>query len=141
MQITDTLHGRTVEDVRRNKDGSVTLFCDCGRTVTLHVVDGQVRAKPPELVLPDKRLEEIVSERMNLLQAFVGFTIDYVVSNANDGSITIVCQPQRHDRETYKKSLGYREVRLTHSNGLINELPPVSAVVKLPSMSLFGKPG
>jgi len=136
--ITDTLNGRTVEDVRRNQDGSVTFYTDNGRTLTLYVENARIEVKPPKLILPDSRpIEDFPSERMHLAQAFIGHMIQYA-SYDDQGFITFVCEPQR-GREMFRKSHGHREIRLTHSSGLIDELPPVSAVVALPSLSVLGE--
>lgn len=138
MVITDTLNGHTVEDVRRNADGSVTLYCASGRNLTLYVSSGRIEAKPPKIILPDAPPVEVVpSTRMRLRESFLGQTINYGYYTET-GALTFVCEPLRHDREAYTKSSGHREIRLTHSNGLIDELPPVSAIVALPSLSLFG---
>lgn len=138
MIITDTLNGHTVEDVRRNQDGSVSFFTDNGRVLTLHVQDGEIQARPQKLILPDsKPIEEMPSERMRLREAFVGFTINYAVYDEL-GNINIVCDPL-HGREMYSKAVGHREVRITHHNGLIDELPPVSAVINLEGQTLFGE--
>jgi hypothetical protein len=140
MIITDTLNGVTVEDVRRNQDGSVTLFCDSGKVLVLYVESGRIEAR---LHLP--RLEEDVteiapSERMRLLEAFQGELINYATYDDN-GFINFVCEPHRHLYAAYTKSHGHRTILLTHHNGRIDELPPVSAVVALPSLAVFGKVG
>ena len=139
MVITDTLNGHTVEDVRRNADGSVTLYCASGRTLTLFVSSGRVEAKPHKVILPDAPPAEVLpSARMRLLEAFQGHMVNYCYHDEG-GCLIFVCEPLRHDREVFKKSSGHREIRLAHSNGLIDELPPVSAVIGLPSLSLFGE--
>lgn len=141
MRITDFLNGHTVEDVRRNKDMSVTLFCDSGRTITLHVINGRIEAKPPEIRLDDeldRELEVAYSDRMRLREAFLGHMINYVAYN-KDGGLIFVCEPTKHYREMYKKSHGHREITVSHTNGVINELPPVSAVIALPGLSVFGQ--
>ena len=139
MMITDALNGHTIEDVRRNPDGSVTLYCDSGRTINLHVVSGIIQALPPKIALPERDLgPEPFSEQMRLREAFEGMMINYAHYN-DHGHLIFVCEPLRHNRERYAKSYGHREVTLTHSNGLIDELPPVSAIVGLPGLSVFGK--
>lgn len=138
MRITDTLNGRTVEDVRRNPDGSVTLYCDSGHEVCLFVCDNRIEVKPPRLYLPDQPFVEPDSQRMRLMEAFQGFMINYVHYDEG-GNLIFVCEPMRHDRDPYKKALGHREIKVAHSHGLIDELPPVSAVMTLPSLSIFGK--
>ena len=139
MVITDTLNGHTVEDVKRNADGSVTLYCASGRTLTLLVSGGRVEAKPPKVILPDAPPVEVLpSTRMRLREAFQGHAIHY--GHYDDhGNLIFVCDPLRHDREKFQKAHGHREIKITHSNGLIDELPPVSAVISLPSLSLFGE--
>lgn len=138
MIITDTLNGYTVEDVRRNKDGSVTLYTDNGRKLTLFVYRGRIEAMPPKLVLPGCEPPHVnpESQRMRLQEAFVGLMVDYA-TYTEDGCLNLTCQPLR-GREKYSKSSGHREIRLTHSQGLIDELPAVSAVVSLPSLAVFG---
>ena len=141
MYITEFLNGHTVEDIRRNRDDSVTLFCDSGRTITLHVVNGKIEARPPEIRLPDQseeQLEIAFSERMRLREAFQGYMINYAIYDQK-GGLVFVCEPHKHNREKYKKSHGHREITMSHSNGIIDELPPVSAVIALPSLSVFGK--
>jgi len=69
------------------------------------------------------------------LTAFQGLMIKYA-NYTEEGFVTIVCEPLRHDREKYVKSCGHREVCLTHKNGLINELPPVSAIISMPGLKL-----
>lgn len=142
MIITDTLNGHTVEDVRRNPDGSVSFYCSSGRTITLCVDAGKIGVKPQKFLLPgdDIPLELVQSERMRLREAFQGHMIEYAYYD-EEGHLTFVCEPLRHDREKYQKSIGHREIRLSHSAGSIDELPPVSAVVSLPSLSLFGSQG
>lgn len=138
MIITDTLNGQTVEDVRRETDGSVTFYCDSGRTLTLFVCNGRIEAKPPGIVLPDQPNQAVQpSSRMRLLEAFQGFMINYAAYR-EDGSIDIVCEPLRHDREAYQKAHGHREVHLAHNKGLIDELPPVSAKISLEGLKVFG---
>jgi hypothetical protein len=133
--ITDTLNGHTVEDVRRNQDGSVTLYTDHGRVLTLHVDGGRITVKPPKLILPDARpIEELPSERMRLREAFQGFMVNHVTYD-DQGFLNVVCDP--HGRFTLTR--GHREVRITHHDGLIDELPPVSAVIALESLSVFGE--
>ena len=142
MQITDLLNGHTVEDVRRNNDGSVTLYCDSGRTVTLFVCNGYIELKPEKLYLPDQQtpVPELFSTRMRLSDAFQGHMIDFVYTG-DAGSLVFVCTPLRRDDEPLKKSYGHREVRLTHSGGQINEMPPVSAVIRPLGLSVFGSSG
>ena len=138
MIVTDTLNGHTVEDVRRNLDGSVTLYCTSGRTLELYVSAGRIEAKPPKLILPDQPAPAPApSERMRLTEAFLGMMINYACYDER-GFLTIVCERLRHDRQMYAKSYGHREITLTHSNGLIDEAPPVSAVIGLPSLAIFG---
>jgi hypothetical protein len=141
MIITDVLNGHTVEDVRRNTDGSVSLYCASGRQVTLFVCNGRVEAKPAKIILPDSPPVDIpLPNRMRLLTAFQGFTIEYCYyDDAN--ALVFVCEPLRHDREAYTKASGHREIRLAHTNGLIDELPPVSAKVALPALSLGTQQG
>lgn len=135
MIITDTLNGHTVEDVRRNQDGSVTLYTDHGRVLTLHVDGGRIVVKPPKLILPDARpIEELPSERMRLREAFQGFMVSHVTFD-DHGFLNVVCDPHG----SYTLTRGHREVRITHHNGLIDELPPVSAVIALESLSVFGE--
>jgi hypothetical protein len=145
MIITDALNGHTVEDVRRNQDGSVTLYTDHGRTLTLHVDGGRIVVKPPKLLLPDARpIEEMPSERMRLREAFLGFMVSHVTFD-EQGFLNVVCAP--HDRGSFVRrecgnmtlTRGHREVRITHHNGLIDELPPVSAIIALESLSVFGE--
>jgi hypothetical protein len=136
MIVTDTLNGHTVEDVRRNADGSITLFCDSGRRLTLYVSKGVVVVRPPKIYLPDQFIPQVVSERMRLLQAFQGLMVNYATYD-DQGCITITCEPLR-GRESYTKSCGHRTVKLTHRNGLIDDLPPVSAIVALTGLSVFG---
>lgn len=140
MKITELLNGSTIEDVRRNPDGSVTLFCDSGKTATLFVEEGEIRLKPAKLELPFQPVQPVQSERMNLLQAFQGFQINYAYYD-DEGAVTFVCEPLPHTTETFKKSAGHREVRLMHHDGLIDELPPVSAIIGLPGLSVFGEQG
>ena len=143
MQITEFLNGHTIEDVRRNRDNSVTLFCDSGRTLTLHVVNGQIEAMPPAIRLPDQAdrdLEVAFSERMRLREAFQGFMVNYVVYN-DTGALIFVCEPLKHIREKYQKALGHREITMGHTNGVIDELPPVSAKISLPGQAIFGAQG
>ena len=140
MIVTDTLNGHTVEDVRRELDGSVTLYCDSGRTLNLHVLNNKIEAKPRKLILDEREVVVEPSERMRLLTAFQGFMVKYAVYD-NCGFITFVCEPLKHNREAYKKSTGHREICLTHKNGLINELPPVSAIITMESLSVFGEQG
>lgn len=138
MIITDTLNGQTIEDVRRNPDGSVILFCDSGRKITLYVNQGLIVAKPPKLILPDQPEMPILSTaRMRLREAFEGMMIKYA-SYTPGGALNFVCEPVRSNKEMYQKAAGYREIRLTHTNGLIDELPAVSARITLPSLSIFG---
>lgn len=138
MIITDALNGHTVEDVRRNQDGSVTLYTDLGRTLTLHVEDGRIAVKPPKLILPDARpIEELPSERMRLREAFQGFKVNYVTFD-DRGFLNVVCDPLP-GTEKYSKASGHREVRIAHHNGLIDELPPVSAVIELEGLAVFGE--
>jgi len=135
--ITDTLNGHTVDDVRRNQDGSVSLYTDNGRVITLHVDNGRIEVKPTKLILPDARpVEEFPSQRMRLREAFVGHRINYAVYD-DMGCISVVCDPQP-GAQKYSKASGHREVRITHSAGLIEELPPVSAIVTLESLAIFG---
>lgn len=137
MIITDTLNGHTVEDVRRNQDGSVSLYTDNGRVITLHVECGRIEVKPPKLILPDARpIEELPSERMRLREAFIGHRINYAVYD-DAGGISVVCDPQP-GTEKYSKASGHREIRITHSAGMIDELPPVSAIISLESLAIFG---
>ena len=140
MVVTDTLNGRTVEDVRRNIDGSVTFYCDSGHKLTLYVEDGQIEAKPRDLkvALGLEEPVELPSERMRLREAFQGYTVNYAHYN-DDGSIVFVCDALRSNREKYAKSSGHREINLAHSNGLIDELPPVSAMIAMPSLSVMGE--
>jgi len=149
MIITDALNGHTVEDVRRNQDGSVTLYTDHGRTLTLHVEDGRITVKPPKLILPDARpIEELPSERMRLREAFQGFMVSHATYD-DFGAINFVCEPHTTTVSAEKKREGvflitpgtvaHREVRVTHHNGLIDELPPVSAIVALESLGVFGE--
>ena len=140
MRITDTLNGCTIDDVRRNADGSVTLYSDSSRELTLHVWEGIIEAKPPKIVLPNvAELVVVPSERMRLLQAFQGLMIKYAHYD-DAGSLIFVCEPLR-GKNKFEKSHGHREIKLTHSQGLIDELPPVSAIIKLPSLGLFGAQG
>jgi len=139
MIVTDTLNGHTIEDVRRNQDGSVTMYCDSGRTLTLHVENGVVEVKPEKLILPDSvPIEAMPSDRMRLLQAFQGYTVNYAHHN-DSGGLVFVCEPLRSTKEKYAKSCGHREVAVSHSNGFIDELPPVSAIITMPSLSVFGE--
>jgi len=139
--VTDTLNGHTIEDVRRELDGSVTFYCDSGRTLNLHVLNSKIEAKPRKLILDEREVVEIEpSERMRLLRAFQGFMVKYAVYD-DHGFITFVCEPLNHNREVYKKSTGHREICLTHKNGLINELPPVSAIIAIESLSVLGEQG
>ena len=140
MRITDTLNGCTIDDVRRNADGSVTLYSDSSRELTLHVWKGIIEAKPPKIVLPNvAELVVVPSERMRLLQAFQGLMIKYAHYD-DAGSLIFVCEPAR-GKKKFEKSHGHREIKLTHNQGLIDELPPVSAIIKLPSLGLFGAQG
>ena len=134
MQITDTLNGHTVEDVRRNPDGSVTLYCTSGRSLTLYVEKGKIVAKPPKIILPDVPEPKVpFSERMRLRESFQGYMIEYVTSD-DAGCLDFICERLR-GLEKYSKQAGRREIRLTHTNGLINELPPVSARIFLEGLS------
>ena len=81
-----------------------------------------------------------IPQETRLLDAFRGHTIEYAYYTER-GFLTFVCEPLRHDREAYTKSSGHREVRVAHSDGLIDELPPVSAVIAMPSLSVFGDQG
>lgn len=138
MQITDTLNGHTVEDVRRNADNSVTLYCTSGRTLELYVSNGFIEVKPPRIILPDQPdPAPAPSERMRLREAFLGMMVNYAYHN-DSGYLVIVCEPLRHDRDMYAKAHGHREITLTHSNGVIDELPPVSAIIGLPSLAILG---
>jgi hypothetical protein len=136
--VTDTLNGRTVEDIQRNADGSVSFYCDSGHDLTLYVKEGQIEAMPPRMILPDAPVVELHgSKRMRLLEAFQGFMVNYAYYD-DQGCIIFVCEPL-HDG--FFISHGHREIRVTHTNGRIDELPPVSAVVKLPSLAVFGEKG
>lgn len=140
MIITDALNGHTVEDLRRNQDGSVTLYCDSGRTLTLYVNDlGRIDVKPQKLILPDSLpVEDFPSERMRLLQAFQGYRIDYATYD-DHGCITFVCAPLESWNGRESKAIGHREIKLAHSGGMIDELPPVSAKITLEGLSIFGE--
>ena len=142
MVVTDTLNGRTVEDVRRNIDGSVTFYCDSGHTLTLYVEDSQIKAKPRDLIVSPEpeRAVELPGDRMRLREAFQGHTVNYAYYG-DAGDIIFVCEPLRHDREAYAKSSGHREITVAHSKGLIDELPPVSAIITIPSLSFSGAQG
>lgn len=140
MRLTDSLHGRTVEDVRRNVDGSVVLYCDSGDPITLEVVNGRIEVRTERLTLDTAPAVEINSTRMRLLEAFLGFTVNYAFYD-DDNDLIFVCEPKAHATEKYKKSYGHREIKLGHTNGVIDELPPVSAKIALPSLGLFGAQG
>ena len=132
MIVTDTLNGHTVEDVRRNHNGSVTLYCDSGRALTLHVLQGRIEVSPEKVVIPDGAVvPEPPSVRMRLLEAFQGYMVNYAHYDDKD-DLVFVCEP-------VNQSFGHREIKLAHENGLISELPPVSAIIGLPSLSIFGK--
>jgi hypothetical protein len=136
--ITDTLNGSTIEDLRRNQDGSVSFYCDSGRSITLCVENGRIEVSPSKLIMPDATpIEEFPSVRMRLLEAFQGFMVSYAYYD-EEGCVTFVCEPLRHDTEQYAKSSGHREIRLAHTDGIINELPPVSAKISLIGMSVLG---
>jgi hypothetical protein len=133
MVITDTLNGRTVEDIRRNEDGSVTLYCDSGHILTLEVVGGVIQAKPKAILFAGVEVIQPASTRLNILAAFQGLMINHVLYDENDYLI-FVCDP-------IGKSHGHREIRVTHTNGLVDELPPVSAIISLPSLAITGAQG
>lgn len=115
----------------------MSLYTDNGRTITLHVDGGRIAVKPPKLILPDARpIEELPSERMRLREAFIGHRINYAVYD-DAGCISVVCDPLP-GAEKYSKASGHREVRITHHDGLIDELPPVSAIISLESLAIFG---
>jgi len=136
--ITDTLNGHTIEDVRRNHDGSVTLYCDSGRVLTLEIFEGVVSVRLKALLDPDQELFAQPSERMRLLEAFQGHTVNYAY-HTEAGNLVFVCEPLKHDTKAFHKSAGHREITLTHTDGLINELPPVSAKIAIKPLSLAGK--
>ena len=138
MIITDTLNGHTIEDVRRNHDGSVTLYCDSGRVLTLEVFEGVITVRQEPLLAQNIELVVPPSERMRLLQAFQGHTVNYVY-HTEMGNLVFVCAPLKHNTKTFHKAAGHREITLTHTGGLINELPPVSAKISIESLSLAGK--
>jgi hypothetical protein len=141
VRITDTLNGHTVEDVRRNDDGSVTFYCDSGRYLTLEVLAGVIEAKPRKLVIPGQpELTDMASARMRLLDAFRGLMISHAYYD-DSGSLIFVCEPCNTGGPMFEKSHGHREIKLTHSQGRIDELPPVSAIIKLPGLAVFGKRG
>ena len=143
MQITEFLNGQTIEDIRRNTDMSVTFFCDSGRVITLHVENQEIKAKQINWKRLDKLeydLEVAYSERMRLREAFIGFRIDHVIYDAS-GNLIFVCNPEKHSTEKYTLSYGHREITVTHSNGSIDELPPVSAKIGLPGLDVFPKQG
>ena len=135
MRITDTLHGRTVEDVRRSVDGSVTIYCDSGHHITLEVVDGKIEARTDLVKLDTSAPVEISSTRMRLLEAFQGHRINYAYYD-DDDNLVVVCEPMIN---SWKKSHGHREVVLKHTHGVIDELPPVSAKITLPSLGILGE--
>ena len=135
MIITDTFNGHTIEDVRRSADGSVTMYCDSGRALTFSVIDGEIQAKPVFIAL-DSIKANYAGQRLRLLEAFQGHMVDYVTRD--DKGLTFVCEPLKHDREAYQKAHGFREIRLTHTDGIIDELPPVSAKVSLEGLKVFG---
>lgn len=138
MQITEALSGRTIEDVRRNADGSVSLYCDSGQVVTLRVDEGEIRAAPKSIILPGISTPD-TGRRMSLLESLQGFMIEYAFYEDDD--LVFRCEPVKHNAIPGAKSLGSRDVRLTHTDGVIDEVPSVSAVIKLPglySASSFG---
>jgi hypothetical protein len=138
VQITEALSGRTIEDVRRNSDGSVSLYCDSGQVVTLRVDEGEIRAAPKSIILPGISTPE-TGTRMNLLESLQGFRIEYAFYQGDN--LFFSCEPVKHNATLWVKSLGSRYIRLTHTDGVIDEAPSVSAVIKLPglySASSFG---
>lgn len=143
MQLTEFLNGQTIEDIRRNKDMSVTFFCDSGRVITLHVENQEIRAKPINYKRLDKLehdLEIAYSQRMRLREAFLGYRINHIVYDGG-GNLIFVCYPEKHSAEKYTWSYGHREIKVTHSNGIIDELPPVSAKIEVPGLAVFPKKG
>jgi hypothetical protein len=141
VRITDALNGHTVEDVRRNSDGSVTLYCDSGRPLTLHVWKSIISVKPPKIILPDMPEPAMVhSTRMRLLDAFQGLMVSHAHYD-DSGAIVVVCNPVNDGSAMFAKSHGHREIKMTHSQGRIDELPPVSAIIKLPGLAVFGERG
>jgi hypothetical protein len=133
MVITDTLNGRTVEDIRRNEDGSVTIYCDSGHILTLEVVGGVIQARPQPILFAGVEVIQPASTRLNILAAFQGLMVKYVHYD-DIGCLIFVCEP-------IGKSIGHREIRITHTNGLVDELPPVSAIISLPSLAVAGAQG
>ena len=136
MIITDTLNGRTIDDVRRI-DGGVRFYTDSSSEVTLCVQDGLIVVKPPKLILPDRPEPVIVSTRLKLVESFQGYRINYV-AYTSDGGLLFVCDPLNHNVKQYTKSPGRREITLTHTNGIIDELPKVSAKVALEGLDVKG---
>jgi hypothetical protein len=141
VQITDALNSHTVEDVRRNADGSVTLYCDSGRELTLYVWQGRIEAKPPKIILLDAPEQIILpSTRMRLLDAFQGLRVNHAYYDASS-SIVFVCEPCNTGKAMFEKSFGHREIKLTHSLNIIDEFPSVSAIIKLPGQVVSAKRG
>jgi hypothetical protein len=103
---------------------------------------GVITAKAPDIAIHNVQLRFIpeTSTRLNLLAAFQGYMVNYVYHD-DTGNLVFVLEPKRHNREKYTKSSGHREIRVTHHNGLVEELPPVSAKVNLPSLAVLGKRG
>ena len=139
MQITDALNGQTVEDVRSFEDGSVSFYCSSGRVVSLAPENGEIRLKREKIRLEGVDIPK-PSTRMNILEAFQGFTIEYAYYTEK-GGIIFVCEPLLHNRpERYgQKSYGHREIELDIVNNKIVDIPSVSAKVGLPSLSIMGE--
>jgi hypothetical protein len=138
MIITDTLNGRTVVEVRRI-EGGVRFYTDSSTELDLYVNEnGVISVKPKKLILPERPEELIVpGERLKLSEAFQGYEIEYA-AYTSEGNVIFACEPLKHNREMYKKAHGRREITLTHTDGVIDELPKVSARVKLPGLKVMG---
>ena len=136
MIITDALNGRTIDDIRR-VDGGVRFYTDSSSEITLCVQNGIVVLKPPKLILPGIFIPETTSTRLRLVEAFQGYKINYV-AYTSDGGLLFVCDPAKHNVKQYTKSPGRREILLTHTNGVIDELPCVSAKIALEGQTIKG---